>query len=451
MESRMSLIVFAAVIAPLLAVGPTVAAEQLSCNLPGLICNTLSNGKMDTNCPKIPTSLPIANGGAAPDLGWYNNGTQCGVNLETKKPCGSNLSTECCNCSSTGFQPPCDIDPNFPGCGVLDPGPIGFDPPCGDQPCDDAVKPPMPAPAVASRLNSMVQQRLPPNADSTLSALAGLKSVHFVASVAVDLRTPITSKATHVRPTADYEYWDSGQSYRIHNTLDPKAGLVDIPELAFDGNYRQVLLGSADANSVLAVQRGDDRTATTPLENPLFLALAYLSPEDAESCPGCELRLADLQYLARLRAGSTDSPAAVTSAQGPVLPGGRSYREGHPSTSHRLTLDATGRVVSIKDFDAAGNLLRQIDLADFRAVEGLSTALPRTVTLSKSSPGEASPSMFIRYVIGVFEINKSFPSSTYQLASLPRVHKIWSSDLNTFTKLEQVPGDAICPKKISSK
>jgi hypothetical protein len=452
MKSRMNVIGFTIAAVAMFAAGPA-AVGQLTCNLPGLICSSLPNGKMDTNCPKIPTSLAIANGGATLGVGWYNNGTQCGINLTTKKPCGSNLSTGCCNCESTGFQPPCDIDPDFPGC-IPPIGPIGFDPPCGDDPCDDGGKLPIasiPLPTVATRLGSMVQQVLPPSAESTLNALLGLKSVHFVASVSVTMRDSTVAQASPARSTAEYEYWESGPSYRIRNTLDPKAGLVDIPELAFDGRYHQVLLGSAAANAALAVRRGDERTATTPLENPLFLALAYLSPEDADSCPGCELRLADLQYLARLRAGLAESSAAATSGQAPVVPGGRSYGEGHPSTSHRLALDTNGRIVSIRDVDAAGNLLRQIDLADFRTVAGLGVELPRTVTLSKSNVGEASPSVVARYEIGTLEVNKTIPASTFSLISLPRVHKIWNSDFNVFMKYEQVPGDAVCPKKTSSK
>jgi hypothetical protein len=193
-----------------------------------------------------------------------------------------------------------------------------------------------------------------------------------------------------------------------------------------------------------------------PLENPLFLPFSYLSPEDADSCPGCDLRLADLGYLARLRAtvAETSGRGGVISATGDaalVVPGGRSYREGHPPTSYRLAIAGNGRVVSIKQVDAAGHLLRQIDLADFRAVEGLDVELPRSVTLSKSNVGEASPWLVVRYVIGTFEVNKPIPASTYDLMSLPRVHKIWDSDLSAYVKHERVPGDAVCPKSASPR
>lgn len=443
-------------------VSPTAAIGQappVTCNFQGVVCNFLPSGAPDPDCPKLPTTYPIANGGVTNGPGYYNNGTPCGWNVKTKKACGANLGLDTCNAESTGPGNgwPCDLDPDYPLCLGG-----GGGNPCGGSPsgdCSDGALPPVlasPAAAVATRLDGMALLTLPPGAENTLKALGTLRSVHVVASAAVTMRDPATAQAPRVQSAAEYEYWEAGRAYRIRNTLDPKVGLVDIPEWAFDGRFHQMLLGSAAANSALSVRRGDERSTTVPLENPLFLALAYLSPEDADSCPGCELRLADLAYLVRLRATVAESSGrgsmiAATSDAALAVAGGRSYGEGHPSTSHRLTLDANGRVVSIKQVDAAGQLLRQMDLADFRLVEGLGVELPRTVTLSKSNAGEGSPWLVIKYEIGTLEVNTPIPASTYNLMSQTRVHKIWDADLGAYVKHERVPGDAVCPKSASPK
>jgi hypothetical protein len=460
MKSRWSLVVIAVAAALMLASGTGAVGQTppVTCNLPGPVCNFLSAGVPDPECPKLPTTLPITNGGVTNGPGFYNNGTPCGVNTSTKKTCGANLGLDACNAESVGYGWPCDIDPDYPLC--LGGGTGGG--PCDDSPsgdCSDGASPPVmirPAAAVVTRLEGIGLQALQPSTENALNALGGLRSLHLVASAVVTMRDPAAANATPMRWAADYEYWESGRAYRIRNTLDPKAGLVDVPEWAFDGRYLQTLLGSAEANSALSVRRGDERATMVPLENPLFLALAFLSPEDADSCPACELRLADLGYLARLRATVADTSgrrgvAAATSDPALVVPAGRSYNEGHPSTSHQLTQDANGRVVSIKQVDAAGHLLRQIDLADFRTAEGLGVELPRTVTVSKSNVGEGLPWLVVRYEIGTIEVNKSIPAATYNLMSLARVHKIWDSDLNVYVKHERVAGDAVCPKNADPK
>lgn len=457
MKSSMSIAVGVAVVAIMFSGSNLAVGQPASCNQPGLACNFLANGLPDQNCPKAPTSLAIANGpSAGNNPGWSPNGSQCGINVSTKKPCGGKLSSDCCNCSSTGggSGDPCDIDPFFPGCGDGGGGGGGCWGALGND-CGDGAAPSllaMPAAAVAARLGGMVQQALPAAAEHTLSALAQLKSIHLVASTSVTMRDPAAAHAAPPRSTADYEYWESGAAYRIRNTLDPKFGLVDVPEWAFDGKYHQMLMGAAAANSVLSVHRGDERSMFVPLENPVSLALDYLSLEDSESCVACELRLADLRYLAGLRAGVPEpaafiSPSETASGQRLVLRGGRSYDSGHPSTNHQLALDAKGHVISIKDVDTAGHLLRQIELADFRPVAGLDIELPRSVTLSKSNGDDPSPWFVARYEIGTLEVNQAIDRSTFNLISLPRVHKIWDSDHNVFMKYERVPGDTVCPSK----
>jgi hypothetical protein len=452
MKSSLRLMAFA-VFAVFMFFSGSPVVGQYNCNLSGLVCKHLSNGLPDSSCPKADTSLPIANGGSAGyNLGWYDNGTQCGIDIHTFTPCGDKLGFSCCNCDSYFYGWPCDLDPAYPGCedsggggGCL----RGTNNKCAYGAVPIAAS--TPAAQVVGRLNSIAQQALPPTAEQMLSALAQLSSVHLVARASVTMRNPAAAHATPARSTADYEYWESGSSYRIRNTLDPKFGLVDVPEWAFDGTRHQILLGAAAANSVLSVHRGDERATFFPLENPLFLTLSYLSLADAESCVLCELRLADLQYLAGLRAGALEpstfaSPAETASGEGLVLAGGRSYESGHQLTHHRVALDVKGHVISIQTVDEAGHVLRKVDLADFRPVAGLDVELPRAVTLSKSSGGDVSPWFVVRYEIGTLEINQPIPRSTFNLITQPQVHKVWDSDFNTFVKYEQVPGDAICPK-----
>jgi hypothetical protein len=355
-------------------------ARQNSCQLGTQVCNKLSNGTADPNCPKIPISLFVANGGAA-------NG------------------------------------------------------------CLEGTPVPAPPSFVATRLTSL-QQAMPGNAEQALSALAGVKSIHLIAKATL---TQHDAKAgtPPQRSVADFEYWESGRAYRMHSTLDASAGFVDIPELAFTGHYLQMLTGSAADNSVLNVHAGDERTTVFPLDNPLFLAFSYLGPEDSESCPGCQLRLADLRYLMAVRTITHSlAPAGRVEASKVevTFPGGRSYGEGHPSTSYHLTLDTNSRVVSIKNVDAAGQLLRQVDLADFQRVDGLGVELPRTVTFSQTNEGEATPWLVAQYEISTIEVNAKIPASTYDLVSLPRVHRIWDSDLNRFVKYERSAADAACPQ-----
>ena len=434
------------VILAMLVTASASLARQNSCQLGTQVCNKLSNGTADPNCPKIPISLFVANGGAANgEFGWLNNGTQCGINLNTKKSCGDKLGNSCRNCEVNN-QPPCDIDPDFPGCFPF-PGPT----PCGPEgaeanPCLDSAPVPAPPSFVATRLTSF-QQTMPGNAEQILSALAGVKSIHLIAKATL---TQHDAKAgtPPQRSVADFEYWESGSAYRMHSTLDASAGFVDIPDLAFTGHYLQMLTGSAPANSVLNVHKGDDRTTAFPLDNPLFLAFSYLSPEDSESCPGCQLRLADLRYLMAVRTATHSlAPAEASNHEEVTSPGGRSYGEGHPSTSYHLTLDTNSRVVSIKNVDAAGHLLHQVDLADFQRVDGLGVELPRTVTFSQTNEGEATPWLVAQYEISTIDVNAKIPASTYDLVSLPRVHRVWDSDLNRFVKYEPSAADAVtCPQ-----
>jgi hypothetical protein len=435
------------VVLAMLATASASPARQYSCQLGTQICNKLSNGTADPNCPKIPISLFVANGGPANgELGWLNNGTQCGININTKKSCGDKLGNSCCNCDVNN-EPPCDIDPDFPGCFPYPTNPCGVGG-AEDNPCLDSAPVPAPPSSVATRLTSL-QQAMPSNAEQALSALAGVKSMHLIAKATL---TQHDAKAGTLpqRSVADFEYWESGNAYRMHSTLDASAGFVDIPELAYTGHYLQMLTGSAADNSVLNVRAGDDRTTVFPLDNPLFLAFSYLSPEDSESCPGCQLRLADLRYLMAVRTGTHSlapaSRVAASNQEEVTFPGGRSYGEGHPSTSYHLTLDTNSRVVSIKNVDAAGHLLRQVDLADFQRVDGLGVELPRSVTFSQTNEGESTPWLVAQYEISTIEVNTKIPASTYDLVSLPRVHKIWDSDLNRFVKYQPNATDAACPQ-----
>jgi hypothetical protein len=437
----------AVVVAALAVVGRSPAAGQQkpTCNIQGFVCNYLKSGAPDPNCIKLPTSLAIANGGdAGNNPGWSANGSACGYNYDTKETCGDNLSQGCCNCDNSG--PSSDPCADFPDlCNGADPGTGGGGDPCGgdisdDRGCADGVMS-TPSAAVAARLLAVSQVPLASGVVQLLDAFAQVRSIHLVASASLSIGGSGRAGVVPVQSTAGYEYWESGGAYRIHTTVDPALGLVDIPEVAFNGRHHQMMLGTAPVNAVLSVRAGDDRSVPAPLDNPLFLALAFLSPTDSESCPGCELRLSDLRYLARLRAAV---PKAAQRENGTV-PGGRGYRPGHPAVSHQIELDAGGHVVSIQDLDAAGNRLRQIDLADFQPVAGTSLVLPRSITLTENASSGAAR-LVVSYRISSLEANQRIAPSTFNLARLSTARKIWSSDLNTYLKYEHVPGETVCSK-----
>ncbi|HSS50458.1 MAG TPA: hypothetical protein VLX28_16090, partial [Thermoanaerobaculia bacterium] len=209
------------------------ATAALTCNDQGFICAKLPNGLPDSDCVKAVTSLAIANGGTATE-GWYNNGTQCGTSLKTKKPCGDKLST------------------------------IG----ASHAPPSGGVQ--LPPQRVSETLADLAVQNLPPAVDQLIDSLAALRSVHIKARVVI--QTSGEEGRAGASDMTEYEYWEAGRQYRIHAYINPTIGLGEIPDLAFDGVHQQMVLQAGLAKT-LSIVAQDARMVPIGIPNPLFLPL----------------------------------------------------------------------------------------------------------------------------------------------------------------------------------
>jgi hypothetical protein len=212
------------------------------------------------------------------------------------------------------FDPSGDCcDPFFVDCG----GGGGGDPCWGALGNDCAISAPSQplhsVKAAEARLRSLPTHSMPLSAKLLMQQLARLGSVHMKSRVLMweaegEGKAPRTS-------ITEYEYWESGARYRIHTYVDPKMGFLDITDLAFDGSqYQQLQRMGQDL--FLAKGSDDERMIPLPIDNPLFLPLAFLSPQDEQKCALCELRLSDLRLLAQLQTAQPLPATAVPGSSG---------------------------------------------------------------------------------------------------------------------------------------
>jgi hypothetical protein len=429
------------------------------CKVPTPVCAYQSNGAPDLSCVKNVTSLTVPNGSLDPTGnygGQYNDGSACGTNRSTHKPCGDYITKQGTCGDSSG--PPVSCNPFDPDSDCCDPflvdcgggggdpcwGALGGD--CGDS---APLQPLHSVKAAEARLRSLPTQGMPASAKRLVQQLAALGSVHMKSRVLM-WEAGENGKAPRTSIT-EYEYWESGPRYRIHTYVDPKMGFHDITDIAFDGSHYQQLqrLGQ---DLFLAKSSADERMIPLPIDNPLVLPLAFLSPQDEQQCALCELRLSDLRVLAQLTAqpspkisapGSSD---ATKEAKGWAyeVAGGKSFGQ---DTVYRVAMDAAGRLIQhIQLVTKAGAVLTDITLDKYNAVEGSNIELPRRIEVSRSTDQEAEPWLILKFVVDQVEFNKPLDAATFVIPESAAA-LVWDGDLRKYTKRAVLSSEGLCSAK----
>lgn len=132
-----------------------------------------------------------------------------------------------------------------------------------------------------------------PVLDSLESFYEQAESVHFRAVLDVSVRLPLyEGHATPVSGHGLIEHWEQDGMFRTKVWVDPRLGLGDNLEIAYDGIKYQLYWPDT---GVLAIEDPQFMAnglmfVPGPVPNPLYLPVAHLAPSD-DQCPGCQLTL----------------------------------------------------------------------------------------------------------------------------------------------------------------
>lgn len=262
-----------------------------------------------------------------------------------------------------------------------------------------------------------------------------LGAVHFRASVEVSIRNPLyEGHATPLHGFGHFEYWEDNGKFRSQAWIDPRLGLMDNLEFAYDGSRYQMF--DFD-QGVLAVEEpqflmGDFQKVPTAVPNPFYLPIKFLGPGD-DACPGCLPTLGHAQRESawniaerELRPTMTVGVESQDAAEGYRLPGGE--RMGQPydfqivtgpvsqktSASQRFPLERVQRV------NAQGQLIESIHFSKPIAIDGSATGhtFPSKITMfaiDPSLPADDHVVVVIDYTIEVMETRDGFEDATFVL------------------------------------
>lgn len=276
-----------------------------------------------------------------------------------------------------------------------------------------------------------------PNAES-LRALqelySSLHSVHLRAAVEVSIRLPLyDGHRTPVHGFGYYEHWEEAGKFRTRAWVDPRLGLVQNLEIAFDGTHYQVHMLDVSTLAVEVPQflMAELQAVPTAVPNPFYLLTAFLAPSD-DACPGCQ---PTLKYL-RSETTWTEklAPMGEPTAQRSRVYGGT---RGNKAYSFRLLSQASpslvpgtpARIDRLDQLDEQGQLVESIRFSDFAAVKGgLGThGFPRRITLfgiDPSLPVDEHVVLIFDYTVEFIGLNGDLDSELFTL-SRDEVSSYW--------------------------
>jgi len=251
---------------------------------------------------------------------------------------------------------------------------------------------------------------------------ASVHSVHLRAAVEVSIRLPLyEGHRTPLHGYGYYEHWEEAGLFRTRAWVDPRLGLVENLEHAFDGtNYQLHML---DTNT-LAVEvpqflMAELQAVPTAIPNPFYLPTAFLAPSD-DACPRCQ---PTLKYL---HSESTWAEKLAlmgqSTAAAPRVYGGTRENKAY---SFELLPQAAGRrparIERLDRLDEQGQLTQSIRFSDFAAVKGeLGTyGFPRRITVfsidPRLPPGE-DVTVITDYTVEFIEFNGHLDSTLFTLS-----------------------------------
>jgi hypothetical protein len=354
------------------------------------------------------------------DSGWMEYGSAyCGLDAHSHLPCGPQLTTTCDGGSGGGNGG----GGGGGGCVGRDAGGVC---PAECFTCGQAFGVPRKLPP--ERTASLQTVVLPPSAATLLRTFAGYQSAHLKA------RIKITPAGGLAHPSVSpYEYWAKGAFFKLHSPIDPRLGLSEVTDVAFNGQIWQVAIHGG-LETTLTIEGRDHPAMPTFLPNPLFLPLWFLSPEDSELCPLCELRLSDLAQLQNSRQALLASAKPPPAGGGGTAPtsfevtGGRAYEQ---NVQFKVSLDQAGRVTTIKRSEG-GILLDMLTLSDYQTAGTAPFEFPRRLTLARNSAAGA-PWLTVDYFIDAVEFGAAVSGDDLMIPTTS-VDAAWDNDEKAWLK-----------------
>jgi hypothetical protein len=380
----------------------------------------------EPNCVPVPTSLRPLTLRTDTDLGW-SPGTACGT-----KSCFAILRCACGNLLSKDV---CD----GPGGGVCDCGP-GTDTPCtyAVQDLNKMLDPSKKAQKLhteASNQNAealfmpeLGSRELAGGYAGTLNRLRDfyqkLTSAHVEAGVWLNF----PDRAGE----GTFEYWFEGQKYRQRAIADARLGLSPAVVAAYDGERYQLLF---EEDSRLSLYRENPGQTPAPYMNPLFLPIAFLSPE-GDDCPLCELTLDAIkdEKRWRMRVGEARGLPEKSGEGTIILPGGRLEGE---SFYFRLTLLPKRDLVSkIEYVRPNGVVFRVVSFSHYAAAQGTTYPFPRHMMVT-GNDAKGRWILSLHVMVKELQINKPIEAEKFTIP-FSEVRTVIDEDAPTFLQHRQL-------------
>lgn len=268
--------------------------------------------------------------------------------------------------------------------------------------------------AVPIILGGQEEDRLP-GLDRLRSKLAQIADLHYKYIAVIEIQPEASPAKTG---GGWFEYWGSGEKFRVDNGSEPHLGLAPSLTWAFDGTRRYLY---DPTRSVLDRAPGDPSHLSTTLPNPMLLPFDFLSDE-APDCRGCRLRLRDLGngelWSRKMAAGGRTAGEARLHRM--EVPGqGRDGEKFRYSVREVVAGDGL-ESVSVERRTLLGELISRVD-ADFVSVTGRGgdridvPALIRAQRWDTRRGSVGPPDMSMELYLEEIEVGVALDDSTFRL------------------------------------
>jgi hypothetical protein len=232
-----------------------------------------------------------------------------------------------------------------------------------------------------------------------------------------------------------FEYWLEGQKYRSRSTADARLGLASGLVSAYDGERYQLLF---EADSRLSLYREPPTQVPAPFMNPLYLPVAFLSPE-GDSCPACELTLDAIADETRWQARVGEARGVVKKGEEGklILPGGD--LQGRPFYYRVTILPNRDLVSKIEYVRPGGKVFRVVDFTRYLRVKGSTYPFPHHIYLT-GLDDDGKRMISLHFMVKSLETNIPVEPEKFTIP-LSEVRTVIDEDQPTFLQHPQLKKD----------